>query len=126
MFAVFVTILQVAQFDSVALLDTDPFTEEIQSFLAFEFPERVVGRIGVEVPWVCRSEHGTEMKIDGTLEELVIRTSICNHPFVISDALDLSVVMPYPVQWNSFRVWTVALSFANSHLQYMADHVLLL
>lgn len=119
-------IFQVAQFDSAALLDSDPFIDDIEAFLAFSYADAPVGRIEVEVPWACRTQQGTEMKVEGSLEGLVVRTSICNHPFIISENLDISVNMPYPVVWNSYRVWTVSLSFTNSHLQYLADHVTLL
>ncbi len=78
------------------------------------------------MPWACRTEQGTEMKIDGSLEELVVRTSICNHPLLISENLDFSIQMPYPVIWNSFRVWNIIVALSNSHLQYIADHIVLL
>lgn len=107
-------------------MDSDPFANDIEAFLAFTYPDAPVGRIEVEVPWACRTQQGTEMKIEGSLQGLVVRTSICNHPFIISENLDLSINMPYPVVWNSFRVWTISLSFTDSHLQYLADHVMLL
>lgn len=116
---------QVARHDSVALVESDPLPGEIDAYMSRAYPERLVGQIAVVLPWACRGEQGTEMTVTGTLYDVVIRTSICNHPLVISEKLDLSVSMPYPLVWNSFRVWTIGLSFTNSHLQYLADHITL-
>jgi hypothetical protein len=114
--------------DSVSLIEYDPDTAQLDEYLTYvrTLTERLVAQIAVIVPWSCRSEQGTEMQVNGTLSDLVIRSSICNHPLVISEKLDLSVIMPYPVVWNSFRVWGISLVFFKSHLQYLADHISLL
>ena len=54
------------------------------------------------VPSFCRSKKGTEMTVTGSLNTLVIRTSICNHPLASTVKLDLAVVMPNPISlWMS-------------------------
>jgi hypothetical protein len=118
--------MQVMKNDSVSLIEYDPETDQLEKYLIENIrtlTERLVAQIAVTVPWSCRSEQGTEMQYNGTLSDLVIRSSICNHPLVISEKLELSVIMPYPVEWNSFRVWDISLVFSKSHLQYLADHI---
>ena len=83
-------------------MEHDPSYGKIDEYMPRSCSEALAGQIMVVVPWVCRSEKGTEMQVTGSLNTLVIRTSICNHPLAITDKLDLAVVMPNPISlWMS-------------------------
>jgi hypothetical protein len=100
--SLFFTRCQVSQIDTVVLVEHDPSYGFIDEYMPRSCSEALTVKIAVVVPSFCRSKKGTEMTVTGSLNTLVIRTSICNHPLASTVKLDLAVVMPNPISlWMS-------------------------